>query len=816
MKIRTFSPLAFAVSLSCSLFHCAALANDITTEAGAISVLQSESSPQQKDAACVWLKRHGTAQSVPALAALLNDEQLSQSARYALESLPGPASEKALIAALAQTSGDLKAGIIHSLGVRADPRAIRALGELLTDTNGEIARASAVSLGDIATPAALKALERRLDASHSSTERAVVDGCLRCAQHELKGGHDKQAFAVYQKIYQRPGSEFFHVAAWRGMALASGDEGLDLIANAITNGPAPLRMEAIQLAHEVNIPGAARALAMLLPEVDSLTQVALIDALGQRDDPAAAPEIAILAKQAEPETRVAAVSALGTLGDDQDLPLLVEVASTAGDPAQTAARQALGLVHRGKPNATLLAMLSSEKPEAQVEIIRALSSRSATEATPQLMGLARNGDDTVRDAAFEALARLVDQPQLDALVQLVAQMTTDASRASAAGALSAACRHIQREHGTVDMTPVWMLLKNGSPAARAALMPVCSGVVDPQARDVLRASLADTDPAIHEAAISAVCDTIDPALLPDVEKIACESPDESARTLALEACVRIATQEDSIHIPEPERIQLFQAITPAASSAAEKRVVLSGLAAVPDDSALQLAKPMLSDVTVSNEAARAVIQICRRLPDAGTAAATLEDLADHVPGDALRQEAKAALKVVDTRAEYITSWQFAGPYRQAGQNFSGLFDIVFPPETANAQSVDWRVLPVNDDPNNPWVMDLLKAMGGEQEVAYARTSIHCAASQSAQLLINSDDGVKVWLNGEVVHANNVSRGLGTPPDRVKIKLKPGWNQLLLKVTQNNAGWGFCVRLTNPDGSRPKDVQYAANPSPTAM
>jgi HEAT repeat protein len=811
MNLKTCLRLAIAVSLLSSIFYGAALAADTNEEARLIGVLQSQASPKEKDAACVWLKRHGTAVSVPALAALLDDEQLSQSARYALESMPGPEAGNALIAALAQTHNLLKAGVINSLGLRREAGAVPELAKLLTDPDVQVARASAASLGDIASPEALKALQNQLNASNSSSQDAVVDGCLRCAQHLLAGGHRKQALAVYQELYRRPDKEFFHVAAWRGMVLADGPDGLTLLANAITQGPASIQMETIELVHEIKIPGVTIAMAKLLPGVDALTQAALIDALRQRDDPAAVPEIALLAQQTNSEVRMAALNALGTLGDDKYIPLLVEVAAATGDPAQATARQALMLVHRGTPDEALLGLLSGAKPEAEVEIIRTLSSRSAVTAVPQLLELARQADDPVREAAFQALGRLADQPQLDDLVKIVGQMTTDDSRASAAQAVDAACHHIQRRHGTVDLTPVLAALKNGSTETRVALLPVCGSLTGEQTRAVLRAGLDDTDAKVRAAALRAMCVTTDAALLPDIEKIACESSDDDSRTLAIEACVRLATQEDSITIPDPDRIKLFQAITPKAANADEKRAVLSGLAVVPDDATLQLAEPLVSDVTVSNEAARAVIQICSKLPDAEAAQAALGRLVSGATSDQIRQDAAAALKVIEGRGDYITTWQVAGPYRQAGKNFTSLFDIVFPPETAGAQGVNWRALPVSNDPNSSGVMDLLKAFGGEQEVAYARTWIRSASEQPARLIINSDDGVKVWLNGKVVLANNIARALTSPPDNVEITLKPGSNDLLLKVTQNIAGWGFCVQLTDPDGSRPKGLQYVLAP-----
>src|ERR1017187_9182810 len=83
-----------------------------------IGVLQSNPSAAEKDAACARLKRIGTDLSVPALAALLTDEQLSHSARYALESMPSSKAGQALTEALSKTSGQTKVGLINSLGFR--------------------------------------------------------------------------------------------------------------------------------------------------------------------------------------------------------------------------------------------------------------------------------------------------------------------------------------------------------------------------------------------------------------------------------------------------------------------------------------------------------------------------------------------------------------------------------------------------------------------------------------------------------------------------------------------------------------------------
>ena len=108
-------------------------------------------------------------------------------------------------------------------------------------------------------------------------------------------------------------------------------------------------------------------------------------------------------------------------------------------------------------------------------------------------------------------------------------------------------------------------------------------------------------------------------------------------------------------------------------------------------------------------------------------------------------------------------------------------------------------------------MDLLKAFGGEQRVAYARTWVHCDQQQPARLELGTDDGVKVWFNSSVVHTNNTFRGLQPGSDKVNVTLKAGWNPLLLKVTQLNQGWAFCARFRKPDGTHLDGLRFSAQP-----
>ena len=183
-------------------------------------VLPTGASRAAKDYVDRKLAIIGTAASVPALAALLIDKDLSHMARYALERIPAPEAGKALRDALGKTSGAEKAGVIGSLGVRRDAACVPDLAGLVADSDQLIGLAAATALGDIGTPDAANALQ---DARPASThvKMRVSDARLTVGERLLAAGDKAGALTVYKSLM---GSEAKNVklAATRGLLLASG------------------------------------------------------------------------------------------------------------------------------------------------------------------------------------------------------------------------------------------------------------------------------------------------------------------------------------------------------------------------------------------------------------------------------------------------------------------------------------------------------------------------------------------------------------------------------------------------------------------
>ena len=92
------------------------------------------------------------------------------------------------------------------------------------------------------------------------------------------------------------------------------------------------------------------------------------------------------------------------------------------------------------------------------------------------------------------------------------------------------------------------------------------------------------------------------------------------------------------------------------------------------------------------------------------------------------------------------------------------------------------------------VIDLTDEFGESSMITYAWAQIEMPEEKEVVLGIGSDDGVKVWLNGELVHEYWVCRGVGVDNDRIPFKFKKGMNQLVIKVQNQGGPWGFCCRL----------------------
>jgi hypothetical protein len=95
------------------------------------------------------------------------------------------------------------------------------------------------------------------------------------------------------------------------------------------------------------------------------------------------------------------------------------------------------------------------------------------------------------------------------------------------------------------------------------------------------------------------------------------------------------------------------------------------------------------------------------------------------------------------------------------------------------------------------VVDLTQVYDDWFVVAYAWAQVNMAEETHGVLGIGSDDSIKVWLNGELVHKKFVTRSAMADSDRVPVTFKKGKNQLVVKIVNYGGPWGFACRLLEP-------------------
>ena len=106
-----------------------------------------------------------------------------------------------------------------------------------------------------------------------------------------------------------------------------------------------------------------------------------------------------------------------------------------------------------------------------------------------------------------------------------------------------------------------------------------------------------------------------------------------------------------------------------------------------------------------------------------------------------------------------------------------------------------KIAVVENNNVNP-VANVLDFCAGDCDdiTSYAFIEIETTSAGNRTMKVGSDDSIKVWFNGKVVHKNAVNRGADNFQDQFKIAVKKGKNLLLAKVSERGGGWSMFVGM----------------------
>ncbi|MFI5384795.1 MAG: PSD1 and planctomycete cytochrome C domain-containing protein [Fimbriimonadales bacterium] len=137
-----------------------------------------------------------------------------------------------------------------------------------------------------------------------------------------------------------------------------------------------------------------------------------------------------------------------------------------------------------------------------------------------------------------------------------------------------------------------------------------------------------------------------------------------------------------------------------------------------------------------------------------------------------------------------SKWEISGPY--AAKDFESAYATNFGPEPGGAPGATWK--PVKFELEKP----MAGLVGKENAAAYLRGTLKVDKASKMDMRLGSDDGIKVWLNGALVHQNKVMRPLKANEDKVVVNLNAGENSLLVKIVNAGGEDGAFVGVGGPD------------------
>jgi len=746
-----------------------------------------EATPQCKQFVCRMLRRAGSSACVPAMAKLLPDAKLSHAARFALQDLACPEAAAALREALGQLKGKLRIGVIASIGARRDAKAVPALAKLLRGGDVDLTRAAVRALGHIASAEAAESLARAKVPAELRAE--LADASLLCADRTLADGKGAAAAGIYRRMFAKGHATPVRIAALRGIVLSEKARAAGTLLRLMKDQDVDIRQAASRFIIEMPGKAATKAFAAALASLSPDEQVKLIDALVARGDVAAAPEVTRLIDSTHEGVRIAAIKALAVMGDASSVARLAKAVSAGGAVGEAATDSLNRLKGEGVSEA-MARLLDSPEPQLRSAILNVLTTRADKTMTPAMLKAARDKDENVRKAAIQGLTAVAGEKELGELVGLLLAAGSASERGAVQRALSSAALRV--DDLDARAAPLVAALARAGAAAKVALISVLGRLGGEKALAAVRGQLEASSTDVATEAVRALHSWPDPAPAADLLRIIKTTKDRTRKVLAFRGYIRMANMPSDRSAAETTA--MYEQALRLATSAAEKKSVLSGLANARSPEALKLVAGLLGEEALKAEAELACVQIAGNARDAAPdeARAALRKVIDSTKNDSLRQKARGILNEMDKYRGYITSWLVSGPYTEGSS-----YETPYPPEKKGAGNVQWQVLSKGVGAQ---VIDLKQAFGGDNRAVYLKTGVSSPTDQDVLLEMGSDDGIKVWINGKLVHANNANRPCRPAEDKAKARLRKGWNALLVKISQNGGDWAFSIRICRPDGA----------------
>ncbi len=547
-----------------------------------LGILASDTSTAAaKRFSCRMLQRVGTETCVSVLGDLLGDEILSHYARLTLERFTdSDAAGKALLKALGTAPDGLKVGILASLGIRGDEKAVKAIARYAASEDEALSKAAFDALGDLGTTKALAAIRKT-----TTPSQARWDAMLAAAQ---RTGDAK----VLQEIYDTADGDAHKGAALRALVLVDESRAAPLVAGWLKEKSGYLRDVALTILARDGGEALTVAVVDILADVPPEGLSGILAVLAERGDPAALPAVGALVTSDDRAISDAALPAAAALGNAETVKLLLT--RSAGAQRELTIQSLAGMTAPGVDAALTVALADASLQEAVCDV---LARREVAAAIPALKALTGTDDLKVKRAAWNALATLAGMGDLDDLMKLIVATKDPRLAGMGKAALKSVSSRVPDKNRCVEIVGAYY--DDADELTRMFILEMAAVAGSGKGLVYARQALDSGSPALYTQAVKSLAawsrhqDVYD-----DLLAVARKAPDEKNRLLALRGYIAQAGKERN----KQTCARLLTTANDLVTRPEEKRLIIATAQAVTDPAIVPFIFAYVKDADVASEA----------------------------------------------------------------------------------------------------------------------------------------------------------------------------------------------------------------------
>ncbi len=622
-------------------------------QARSLALLEMEAPFSSKQYVLRVLAVIADADAVDPVSEYLTDPQLSHLARYVLVGVGNENAQANLLAAMDQTRGKLKVGIINSLASLKSSRAVDKLADLVGSSDREIGNAAMMALADIADKKARRAVTALY---HQKPNRARTDAYLRLAMTLEKQG-DGASADIYEELFGESQEETLRIAGFAGLLRVTETprELEKLVESGLSHENEKIRKMAGVYLMDTASDEMFRRFAGKINRYTPQAKVALIDAIRSRKYSKARPLLLENLSGDNAGVTIASLTALAELGRVDDIPAIMGMIESADAAIRDAAIICLKSYTAPGSNQAIVRILERAADTQKTELIEVLNFRSAKEALPSVTRYLESSDRKLAGAALDLYADLGDASHLPVLLGVLEKSQNRREESTRMTAIRKICVNYPQEAAAI----VYKGYRDAPETWRGNYLTLLSYTDYSEKLEVIRAALKDASKEVKDTAVRLLAEWDNPVVMDDLVAIVKNSDDSTHAAVAFRGYINLLRQKP---MSASSKFELLKEAYSLAQNSRQKKQVISAVSEIQAPEAMAFISAALDDPELTAEASLAAISLTQALSADHFDACVemLEKVIQVDASEAITDDAKASLeKLRKYKGRLLREWSFS-------------------------------------------------------------------------------------------------------------------------------------------------------------